>query len=61
MSGAAPAGVTRTAQVCPGIYKSGLELVLAHGGAERAGPGQPRPTPGSHPDCDARNICLECG
>jgi AcrR family transcriptional regulator len=30
----APA-VTRTAQMCVGIYKAGLELVLAHEGAER--------------------------
>ncbi|MFJ3229617.1 TetR family transcriptional regulator [Streptomyces sp. NPDC086787] len=28
--------VTRTAQVCLGIYKAGLELVLIHEGAERA-------------------------
>ncbi|MEU1402255.1 TetR family transcriptional regulator [Streptomyces sp. NPDC005728] len=30
-----PADVTRTAHVCLGIYKAGLELVLAHEGAER--------------------------
>lgn len=30
----APA-ITRTAQMCVGIYKAGLELVLAHEGAER--------------------------
>ncbi|MFE5138196.1 TetR family transcriptional regulator [Streptomyces fagopyri] len=30
------AGVTRTAQVCLGIYKAGLELILAHEGPERA-------------------------
>ncbi|MFI2200846.1 TetR/AcrR family transcriptional regulator [Streptomyces sp. NPDC020192] len=35
MPGAAPADVTRTAHVCLGIYKSGLELVLASEGAER--------------------------
>ena len=35
MTGAAPADVTRTAHVCLGVYKSGLELVLAHEGAER--------------------------
>ncbi|MEU6067103.1 MULTISPECIES: TetR/AcrR family transcriptional regulator [Streptomyces] len=29
------ADVTRTAQICLGIYKSGLELVLTHEGAER--------------------------
>ncbi|WP_243762566.1 TetR family transcriptional regulator [Streptomyces sp. Tu 3180] len=29
------ADVRRTAQVCVGIYKAGLELVLAHEGAER--------------------------
>lgn len=28
--------ITRTAQVCLGIYKAGLELILAHEGAERA-------------------------
>ncbi|MFG3584372.1 TetR family transcriptional regulator [Streptomyces sp. NPDC047990] len=27
--------ITRTAQVCLGIYKAGLELILAHEGAER--------------------------
>ncbi|MGI5425950.1 TetR family transcriptional regulator [Streptomyces sp. CA-179760] len=27
--------VTRTAQMCVGIYKAGLELILAHEGAER--------------------------
>nr|WP_325100331.1 hypothetical protein [Streptomyces broussonetiae] len=32
---AAPADVTRTAHVCLGIYKAGLELVLTHEGAER--------------------------
>ncbi|MFI5687174.1 TetR/AcrR family transcriptional regulator [Streptomyces sp. NPDC051636] len=32
---APPADVTRTAHVCLGIYKAGLELVLAHEGAER--------------------------
>ncbi|MEU6090432.1 TetR family transcriptional regulator [Streptomyces sp. NPDC047085] len=31
----APADLTRTAHVCLGIYKAGLELVLAHEGAER--------------------------
>ncbi|MFF4039011.1 TetR/AcrR family transcriptional regulator [Streptomyces sp. NPDC001816] len=31
-----PADVTRTAHVCLGIYKAGLELVLAHEGAEQA-------------------------
>ncbi|MFF7972661.1 TetR family transcriptional regulator [Streptomyces sp. NPDC007905] len=31
-----PTDVTRTAHVCLGIYKAGLELVLAHEGAERA-------------------------
>ncbi|MEV6111181.1 TetR family transcriptional regulator [Streptomyces sp. NPDC052109] len=36
MPGASPADVTRTAHVCLGIYKSGLELVLAHEDAERA-------------------------
>ncbi|GHI07574.1 TetR family transcriptional regulator [Streptomyces cellostaticus] len=36
MPGASPADVTRTAHVCLGIYKAGLELVLAHEGAERA-------------------------
>ncbi|MFF3464374.1 TetR/AcrR family transcriptional regulator [Streptomyces sp. NPDC002619] len=30
-----PADVTRTAHVCLGIYKAGLELVLTHEGAER--------------------------
>ncbi|MFF4355923.1 TetR/AcrR family transcriptional regulator [Streptomyces sp. NPDC001604] len=30
-----PADVTRTAHVCLGMYKAGLELVLAHEGAER--------------------------
>lgn len=30
------ADITRTAQVCLGIYKAGLELILAHEGAERA-------------------------
>jgi len=33
---APPADLTRTAHVCLGIYKAGLELVLAHEGAERA-------------------------
>ncbi|MFE7166176.1 TetR/AcrR family transcriptional regulator [Streptomyces sp. NPDC057616] len=32
---ARPADVTRTAHVCLGMYKAGLELVLAHEGAER--------------------------
>ncbi|MQY32358.1 hypothetical protein SRB17_03060 [Streptomyces sp. RB17] len=32
----APADVTRTAHVCLGIHKSGLEPVLAHEGPERA-------------------------
>ena len=32
---APPADVTRTAHVCLGMYKAGLELVLAHEGAER--------------------------
>jgi AcrR family transcriptional regulator len=36
MPGATPADVTRTAHVCLGVYKSGLELVLAHEGPERA-------------------------
>ncbi|MGW2316311.1 TetR/AcrR family transcriptional regulator [Streptomyces sp. NPDC001680] len=35
MPGATPADVTRTAHVCLGIYKAGLELVLAHDGIER--------------------------
>jgi AcrR family transcriptional regulator len=35
MPGASPADVTRTAHVCLGVYKAGLELVLAHEGAER--------------------------
>ncbi|MCS0605004.1 TetR family transcriptional regulator [Streptomyces sp. LP11] len=35
MPGAAPPEVTRTAHVCLGIYKAGLELVLAHEGPER--------------------------
>jgi Tetracyclin repressor-like, C-terminal domain len=35
MPGASPADVTRTAHVCPAVYKSGLELVLAREGAER--------------------------
>ncbi|WP_208611398.1 TetR family transcriptional regulator [Streptomyces bungoensis] len=30
-----PADITRTAHVCLGVYKAGLELVLAHEGAER--------------------------
>ncbi|MDQ0713508.1 AcrR family transcriptional regulator [Streptomyces luteogriseus] len=32
---APPAAVTRTAQMCVGIYKAGLELILAHEGEER--------------------------
>ncbi|GGW36723.1 TetR family transcriptional regulator [Streptomyces lucensis JCM 4490] len=36
MPGADPADVTRRAHVCLGVYKAGLELVLAHEGAERA-------------------------
>ena len=32
---ARPADVTRTAHVCLGVYKAGLELVLSHEGAER--------------------------
>jgi AcrR family transcriptional regulator len=36
MPGATPADVTRTAHVCLGVYKAGLELVLAHEGPERA-------------------------
>jgi hypothetical protein len=32
---ASPAGLTRTAHMCLGLYKAGLELVLAHEGAER--------------------------
>ncbi|MEU1267026.1 TetR family transcriptional regulator [Streptomyces sp. NPDC005799] len=32
---ASAADLTRTAQVCLGMYKAGLELVLAHEGAER--------------------------
>ncbi|MEV0179452.1 TetR family transcriptional regulator [Streptomyces sp. NPDC050625] len=32
---APPADVTRTAQICLGIYKAGLELVLTHEGAQR--------------------------
>lgn len=32
---APPADLTRTAHVCLGMYKAGLELVLAHEGAER--------------------------
>ncbi|MFE0455974.1 TetR family transcriptional regulator [Streptomyces sp. NPDC058914] len=32
---APPADLTRTAHMCLGIYKAGLELVLAHEGAER--------------------------
>ncbi|ELS53428.1 TetR family transcriptional regulator [Streptomyces viridochromogenes] len=31
----APADLTRTAHMCLGLYKAGLELVLAHEGAER--------------------------
>jgi AcrR family transcriptional regulator len=33
---AAPTDLTRTAHMCLGMYKAGLELVLAHEGAERA-------------------------
>ncbi|MEU5536367.1 TetR family transcriptional regulator [Streptomyces sp. NPDC020362] len=36
VAGASPADITRTAHVSLGIYKAGLELVLAHEGAERA-------------------------
>ncbi|MCF1594381.1 TetR/AcrR family transcriptional regulator [Streptomyces muensis] len=32
---AAPADLVRTAHMCLGLYKAGLELVLAHEGAER--------------------------
>lgn len=32
---AGPAELTRTAHMCLGLYKAGLELVLAHEGAER--------------------------
>ncbi|QOV38218.1 TetR family transcriptional regulator [Streptomyces ferrugineus] len=32
---AAPADLNRTAHMCLGLYKAGLELVLAHEGAER--------------------------
>lgn len=32
---APPADVTRTAHLCLGFYKAGLELILAHEGAER--------------------------
>lgn len=32
---AAPADLARTAHMCLGLYKAGLELVLAHEGAER--------------------------
>ncbi|WP_217208252.1 TetR family transcriptional regulator [Streptomyces sp. AC550_RSS872] len=32
---AAPADLTRTAHMCLGLYKAGLELILAHEGAER--------------------------
>lgn len=35
LPGAPAADLTRTAQVCLGMYKAGLELVLAHEGAER--------------------------
>lgn len=35
LSGRSPADVTRSAHVCLGVYKAGLELVLAHQGAER--------------------------
>ncbi|MEU1179334.1 TetR family transcriptional regulator [Streptomyces sp. NPDC005820] len=33
---APPADLTRTAHMCLGLYKAGLELVLGHEGAERA-------------------------
>ncbi|MGK5693072.1 TetR family transcriptional regulator [Streptomyces sp. URMC 128] len=33
--GVPASAITRTAQMCVGIYKAGLELVLAHEGAER--------------------------
>ncbi|MEU1518567.1 TetR family transcriptional regulator [Streptomyces sp. NPDC005811] len=33
---AQPADLTRTAHMCLGLYKAGLELVLGHEGAERA-------------------------
>ncbi|MGW7255759.1 hypothetical protein [Streptomyces sp. NPDC054834] len=36
LADASPAELTRTAHVCLGMYKAGLELVLAHDGAERA-------------------------
>ncbi|PKW07934.1 transcriptional regulator, TetR family [Streptomyces sp. 1222.5] len=36
MPGTAQADITRTAHVCLGIYKAGLELVLGREGAERA-------------------------
>ncbi|MET7452431.1 TetR family transcriptional regulator [Streptomyces sp. NPDC005574] len=35
LPGTPPADVTRTAHMCLGLYKAGLELVLAHEGAER--------------------------
>ncbi|MHC3470388.1 TetR/AcrR family transcriptional regulator [Streptomyces sp. 7R007] len=35
LTGLSPAEVGRTAHVCLGLYKAGLELVLAHEGAER--------------------------
>ncbi|KAB2972840.1 TetR/AcrR family transcriptional regulator [Streptomyces sp. SS1-1] len=35
LPGADPAELNRTAQMCLGLYKTGLELVLAHEGAER--------------------------
>ncbi|MFH8799442.1 TetR family transcriptional regulator [Streptomyces sp. NPDC017936] len=35
LPGAPPADLTRTAHMCLGMYKAGLELVLAHEGAER--------------------------
>ncbi|WP_405879863.1 TetR family transcriptional regulator [Streptomyces sp. NBC_01136] len=35
LPGTPAADVTRTAHICLGIYKAGLELVLAHEGAER--------------------------
>lgn len=35
LPGTPPAELSRTAQVCVSVYKAGLELVLAHEGAER--------------------------
>ncbi|MFI9547030.1 TetR family transcriptional regulator [Streptomyces sp. NPDC052016] len=35
LPGTPPADLTRTAHMCLGIYKAGLELILAHEGAER--------------------------